>query len=215
MSPDISVATASLFNVMSNGVDWVLDVGGFRAGMSIAILGPGPRGIASVIAASAAGAKEIAVTGLGVDAARLELAREMGADHALDVSGAVVVDEVLGAMSAPPDLVIDCTPMSLSSVTDAVRIAGRKGTVVLAGMKGPNGMAEIPVDLVSAKQLTLKGAVSRSLASMEYAISLLESARWPFETFASDAYPIDRAEDGLRALIGEDKPMHVRIVPEV
>ena len=50
MSPDISVATASLFNVMSNGVDWVLDVGGFRAGMSIAILGPGPRGIASVIA---------------------------------------------------------------------------------------------------------------------------------------------------------------------
>jgi threonine dehydrogenase-like Zn-dependent dehydrogenase len=215
MSPDISVATASLFNVMSNGVDWVLDVGGFRAGMSIAILGPGPRGIASVIAAAAAGASEIAVTGLAVDRERLSLAREMGADHALDVTGAVVVDEVLGAMSGPPDLVIDCTPMSLSSVTDAVRIAGRKGTVVLAGMKGPNGMAEIPVDLVSAKQLTLKGAVSRSLASMEYAISLLESSRWPFETFASDAYPIDRAEDGLRALIGEDKPMHVRIVPEV
>ncbi len=42
MSPDISVATASLFNVMSNGVDWVLEVGGFRAGQSIAILGPGP-----------------------------------------------------------------------------------------------------------------------------------------------------------------------------
>ncbi|HEX4217138.1 MAG TPA: alcohol dehydrogenase catalytic domain-containing protein [Acidimicrobiales bacterium] len=214
MSPDISVATASLFNVMSNGVDWVLDVGGFRAGMSIAILGPGPRGIASVIAASAAGAREIAVTGLAVDRDRLKLAEEMGAHHALDVSGGGVVDQVLGAMSTPPDLVIDCTPMSLSSVTDAVRIAGRKGTVVLAGMKGPNGMAEIPVDLVSAKQLTLKGAVSRSLASMEYAISLLESSRWPFETFASDAYPIERAEEGLRALIGQDKPMHVRIVPE-
>ena len=76
-------------------------------------------------------------------------------------------------------------------------------------------MAEIPVDMVSAKQLTLKGAVSRSLASMEYAISLLESGRWPFETFASDAYSIATAEEGLWALIGEDKPMHVRIVPEV
>jgi threonine dehydrogenase-like Zn-dependent dehydrogenase len=215
ISPSISVAAASLFNVMSNGVDWVLDVGGFRAGQSIAILGPGPRGIASVIAANAAGAREIAVTGLSADRERLALANEMGADHALDVTNGDVVEAVLGAMSAPPDLVIDCTPMSLSSVTDAVNIAGRKGTVVLAGMKGPNGLAEIPVDTVSGKQLTLKGAVSRSLASMEYAISLIETGRWPFERFASDAYSIEDAEAGLWALIGDDKPMHVRIVPEV
>ena len=41
--PDrLSVAAASLFNVMSNGVDWVLQVGGMRAGMTVAILGPGP-----------------------------------------------------------------------------------------------------------------------------------------------------------------------------
>ncbi len=215
MSPDISVAAASLFNVMSNGVDWVLDVGGFRVGQSIAILGPGPRGLASVIAANVAGASEIAVTGLSADRERLALAKVLGADHALDVSGGNVVDTVLGAMSRPPDLVIDCTPMSLASVTDAVGIAGRKGTVVLAGMKGPNGMAQIPVDTVSAKQLTLRGAVSRSLASMEYAISLLDSDRWPFERFASDAYSIADAEAGLWALIGDDKPMHVRIVPEV
>jgi len=213
MSPDISVAAASLFNVMSNGVDWVLDVGGFRAGQSIAILGPGPRGLASVIAAVAAGAKEIAVTGLAADRARLDLAKELGAHHVLDVTDRPVVEDVLGAMSAPPDLVVDCTPMSLSSVTDAVMIAGRKGTVVLAGMKGPGGMAPIPVDTVSAKQLTLKGAVSRSLASMEYAITLVESGRWPFERFASDAYDLEHAADGLWALIGDDKPMHVRIVP--
>ena len=215
MSPDISVAAASLFNVMSNGVDWVLDVGGFRAGQSIAILGPGPRGLASVIAARAAGASEIAVTGLSADRTRLDLALEMGADHALDVTGASAVDAVLSAMAAPPDLVIDCTPMHLGSVTDAVHIAGRKGTVVLAGMKGPTGMAGIPVDTVSAKQLTLKGAVSRSLASMEYAIRLVESGRWPFEKFASDAYSVEDAEAGIRALIGDDKPVHVRIVPEV
>ena len=215
MSPDISVATASLFNVMSNGVDWVLEVGGFRAGQSIAILGPGPRGLASVIAASAAGAGEIAVTGLGADRTRLDLALEMGADHALDVTGRSVVEAVLGAMARPPDLVIDCTPMHVGSVTDAVEMAGRKATVVLAGMKGPKGMAEIPVDTVSAKQLTIKGAVSRSLASMEYAIALVESGRWPFEKFASHAYSLETAEAGIRALIGDDKPVHVRIVPEV
>ena len=212
--PDqLSVAAASLFNVMSNGVDWVLEVGGMRAGMTVAVLGPGPRGIASVVAAKAAGAAEIAVTGLASDADRLILAAEAGADHAIDVTGTDPVDAVLSRLRRPPDLVVDCTPMSLSSVTDAVRMAARRGVIVLAGMKGPTGMAPIPVDVVSGKQLTLKGAVSRSLQSMEHAISLLAAGGAPYEKFASHAYPIDRAADAMQALSGDDKPVHVRIVP--
>lgn len=213
MPDTLSVATASLFNVMSNGVDWVLEVGGMRAGMTIAILGPGPRGIASVVAAKAGGAAEIAVTGLASDAERLALALEAGADHALDVTGVNPVEAVLGVLRSPPDLVVDCTPMSLSSVTDAVTMAARRGVVVLAGMKGPGGMAPIPVDLVSGKQLTIKGAVSRSLQSMEYAISLLASGNAPYEKFASHEYPLEGAEEAMHALAGDDKPVHVRIVP--
>jgi threonine dehydrogenase-like Zn-dependent dehydrogenase len=210
---ELSVATASLFNVMSNGVDWVLAVGGMRAGMTVAILGPGPRGIASAIAARAAGAAEIAITGLASDAERLALAEECGADHAIDVTGADPVEAVLSKLRKPPDLVVDCTPLSLSSVTDAVNMAARKGMVVLAGMKGSNGLAPIPVDLVSTKQLTIKGAVSRSVESMEYAIDLLAAGLAPYEKFASHAYPLDRAAEGLHALASDDKPMHVRIVP--
>jgi threonine dehydrogenase-like Zn-dependent dehydrogenase len=213
MSPDVSVAAASLFNVMSNGVDWVLDVGGARAGMAVAILGPGPRGLASVIAAKATGAGPIAVTGLPSDRDRLDLALEMGADHAVEVTGESVVDDVVSALGEAPNLVVDCTPMSLSSVTDAVVMAARKGTVVLAGMKGPKGLAPIPVDVVAGKQLTIKGAVSRSLTSMEHAIALIESGRWPFERFASDTFPLEKAADGVRSLIGDDKPIHVRIEP--
>jgi len=213
MSPDVSVAAASLFNVMSNGVDWVLDVGGARAGMAVAILGPGPRGLASVIAAKATGAGPIAVTGLPSDRDRLDLALELGADHAVEVTGESVVDDVVSALGEAPNLVVDCTPMSLSSVTDAVVMAARKGTVVLAGMKGPKGLAPIPVDVVAGKQLTIKGAVSRSLTSMEHAIALIESGRWPFERFASDTFPLEKAADGVRSLIGDDKPIHVRIEP--
>ena len=213
ISPDVSVAAASLFNVMSNGVDWVLDVGGVRAGMAVAILGPGPRGLASVIAAKATGAGPIAVTGLPSDRDRLDLALEMGADHAVEVTGESVVDDVVSALGEAPNLVVDCTPMSLSSVTDAVVMAARKGTVVLAGMKGPKGLAPIPVDVVAGKQLTIKGAVSRSLTSMEHAIALIESGRWPFERFASDTFPLEKAADGVRSLIGDDKPIHVRIEP--
>ena len=94
-------------------------------------------------------------------------------------------------------------------------MAARKGTVVLAGMKGPTGLAPIPVDVVSGKQLTLKGAVSRSLESMEYAIALLESGQAPYEAFASHAFPLEQAAAALHALAGENKPIHVRIVPSI
>jgi threonine dehydrogenase-like Zn-dependent dehydrogenase len=209
----LTTGAASLFNVMSNGVDWVLQVGGLRAGMTVAILGPGPRGVASVIAARAAGAAEIAVTGLASDGERLALAEKCGADHAIDVTGISVVDAVVGRLSEPPDLVVDCTPMSLTSVTDAVNMAARKGVIVLAGMKGPSGLAPIPVDIVSGKQLTIKGAVSRSLESMEYAIRLLAANQAPYDQFASHAFPLERASEALHALGSEDKPVHVRIVP--
>ena len=166
-----------------------------------------------MIAAKATGAGPIAVTGLPSDRDRLDLALELGADHAIEVKGDSVVDDVVGVLGEAPDLVVDCTPMSLSSVTDAVLMAARKGTVVLAGMKGPKGLAPIPVDVVAGKQLTIKGAVSRSLTSMEHAIALIESAQWPFERFASDSFPLERAADGVRALMGDDKPIHVRIEP--
>ncbi|HLY83424.1 MAG TPA: alcohol dehydrogenase catalytic domain-containing protein [Acidimicrobiales bacterium] len=213
MSSAVSVAAASLFNVMSNGVDWVLEAGGARADMPVAILGPGPRGLASVIAAKATRAGPIAVTGLASDRDRLALALELGADHALDVTGKSVAQEVLAAMGEAPQLVVDCTPMWVNSVTDAVMMAGRKGTVVLAGMKGPNGMAPLPVDTVSSKQLTIKGVVSRSMASMEHAIKLIESQRWPFERFASHSFGLADADKGVSSLMGDNKPIHVRIEP--
>ncbi|MFI0407993.1 zinc-binding dehydrogenase [Actinomadura sp. 3N508] len=215
VSGEVSVAAASLFNVLANGVDWALDLGGARYGTSVAILGPGPRGLASVIAASAAGAGPIAVTGLAADRERLDLALELGADHALDVTGASAADAVQEALGQAPDLVIDTTPGSLASVTDAVRMAGRKGTVVLAGLKGPGGLAPFPVDLACAKSLTVKGAVSRSLRSMEQAIALIESGRWPLERFASHAFSLENAEGALHALMSDDKPVHARIEPAI
>lgn len=214
MSSSVSVAAGSLFSVMANGVDWVLNHGGLRPGMSVAVLGPGPRGLASVIAASIAGASEIAVTGLTNDRGRLELARVLGAHHVIDTTGKSAVDEVLAAMSAPPDMVIDCTPFALAPVTDAIHMAALGGTVVLAGVKGPDKDAPLPMDVAMSKRLTLKGVWSRSVASMEYAIKIIESDRFPLDQFATHAYSVEHVEDAIHALISDDKPVHARIVPE-
>ncbi len=214
MAATTSVGAASLFSVMANGVDWVLNEGGLRAGMSVAILGPGPRGLACAVAARVGGAAEIAMTGLSSDRNRLELAKAMGVDHTIEVSDQATVDEVLATMSRPPDMVVDCTPVALQPVADAIQLAAPGGTVVLAGVKGPGRDAALPIEVAMSKRLTLKGVWSRSVQAMQLAIRILESGDWPFDRFASHAYPVERAEEGLLALLSDDKPMHVRIVPQ-
>jgi threonine dehydrogenase-like Zn-dependent dehydrogenase len=211
VSLDLSVGAASLFNVMSNGVDWAIELGGVRAGMSVAILGPGPRGLASLIACKAAGAGPIAVTGLARDGERLAMARELGADAAIDVSGGNVAGSVVDALGEAPQLVIDTTPGAVDSVVDAIAMVAQRGMIVLAGLKGQGRTAPVPVDQVAAKQVTIRGAVSRALSSMQYAIELIESQRWPFDRLASDAFGLADAEQAVRSLMSDHPPLHARI----
>lgn len=213
VDPTLSVGAASLFNVMSNGVDWVMELGRVRAGMPVAILGPGPRGLASLIAALASGAGPVAVTGLASDGERLEMARELGATAAIDITDVDPVEAVTDALGRAPALVVDTTPKSVQAVVDAVGMVARQGTVVLAGLKGHGRTAPIPVDQLAAKQVTIRGAVSRSLASMELAIELIESRRWPFDELASHAFALSDAEAAVRSLMSPTPPLHARIQP--
>ena len=64
--PDaLDPVTATLFNPMGAGVRWAATLPGTKPGDVVAILGPGIRGICSLVAARAAGAGFIMVTGAG------------------------------------------------------------------------------------------------------------------------------------------------------
>src|SRR5438034_741617 len=66
---------ATFFNPLGAGFRWAVEMPGLSVGDTIVILGPGQRGLASVIAAREAGAGCIIVTGLTADERKLELAR--------------------------------------------------------------------------------------------------------------------------------------------
>ena len=76
---------AVMFNPIGAGVRWACHLGGVGLGDTVLVLGSGQRGLAAVIAARAAGAGTIIVTGLATDAHKLALAREFGADHTIVV----------------------------------------------------------------------------------------------------------------------------------
>ena len=185
---------AVMFNPLGAGVRWAVHLGGAGIGNTVLVLGAGQRGLAAVIAARAAGAGTIIVTGLAADEHKLALAREFGADHTIVVDQEDTVARVLELTGgAGVDIVLELTPMALGPVTDALASARHGGRVVLAGLKGGR-KTEIDTDLIINRALTVVGAFGVDSPAYAEAIGIIESGRSPLEklhthTFGSTTRP--------------------------
>jgi threonine dehydrogenase-like Zn-dependent dehydrogenase len=209
---------AVMFNPLGAGVRWAVHLGGVGFGDTVLVLGAGQRGLAAVIAARAAGAGTIVVTGLAADAHKLALAREFGADHTLvvDEPGQDPVEFVReitdGAMA---DVVLELTPMATAPVGQALLAARHGGTVVLAGLKGG---AEIPLttDVIINRALTVRGAFGVDARGYAEAISIIESRRFPLERMHTHSFGLDDTALAIETLAGQvpdSGAVHVSVHP--
>ncbi len=158
--PDIPAEIAVMYNPLGAGVRWAVHLGGAGLGAVVLILGSGQRGLAAVIAAKAAGAETVIVTGLARDHAKLALAREFGADYTINVEEedtVARVQEITGG--AGVDLALELTPMAAEPVTHALTAIRHGGRVVLAGLKGGRPHP-LNTDLIINKAATVVGAFS-------------------------------------------------------
>src|SRR4029079_2630019 len=76
---------AGLVTPMANGVEWCLFDGGVGYNSTVLIQGPGQQGLSQTVICKQAGASLIIVTGTSKDAARMKVAKELGADYIIDV----------------------------------------------------------------------------------------------------------------------------------
>ncbi len=217
ISKEIAPEIATLFNPLGAGIRWAHQVPGTKVGDTIVVLGPGQRGLASVIAAREAGAACIIVTGLSRDERKLALAREFGAHHTIDVEREDVVRRVReitdGAMAG---IVVDVSAVANEPVVQAIDLARRGGTVVLAGMKGPRPVEGFYNDRVVAKELTIRGVFGVDFPAYEQAVRLIESGTYPLEKMHTHTLPLEDAERALRMLAGEipgEEAVHIALVP--
>ncbi len=210
---------AAMYNPLGAGVRWAVDLGEVGLGDTMLVLGSGQRGLAAVIAAKAAGAGQVIVTGLESDAHKLAIARELGADHTLTVGGedapdtADTVMELTGGRGV--DVALDLTPMAGGPITDALKSVRHGGRVVLAGLKGQR---EIPLvtDLIINRAITVKGAFGVDATANKKAIALLESGRFPLEKLHTHTFGLDDVGLAIETLAGEteDKSaIHVSVHP--
>ena len=203
--------------VLGNSVRWLTQVGGCKLGDTVVILGPGRQGLGLVVAAKEAGASKIIITGTGSerDHRRLEMAKELGADYTIDVDAEDAVErvkEITGGKLA--DVVVDVTG-NTEAATTTVYMTKPNGTIVFPGLYGGK-LAGLDLDKVTFGEMRLLGAHTHNMDSVEPAIRIIESGKYPLEKMVTHHFPLEQAELAVKTaagLIPGEEPINVVIVP--
>jgi L-iditol 2-dehydrogenase len=161
------------------------------------IAGPGAIGLLTLQVVKAAGAKAI-MLGTSFDARRLELARSLGADYALDVEredaeGLVreLTPEGLGA-----DVVYECSGAG-SAAAALLELVRRRGRYVQIGLFGKPVLWDL--DQLCYKELTVTGSNASVPSAWLRALQLLASGAVRTEPLISDVYGLSQWQRAFEA----------------
>jgi threonine dehydrogenase-like Zn-dependent dehydrogenase len=192
----------TVFEPLSCAVTWVAPV---EAGDVVVIEGPGHMGMATIVAARAAGASKVIVTGIGRDRFRLDWALKIGADHAIDVESedpVARVKELNNGQGA--DVVVDAAAGNPITVNLAMDLVQPGGDVVIAGMKD-RPLEGFHSDWIPTRRITLHPGAG---LDTEGAVALINADKVPTADLLGEAFALDEFEDAFalltRTLPGRD-----------
>lgn len=211
---DVTSDLATLFVPISNGVRWVLKEGRLPRGGTAVIIGPGAHGLGCVVAALEGGAKHVIAVGR-TPGPRLDAARAVGATP-LEAGRTDVVAAVRElTRGALADLIVDLAPGAPETVETALALARKGATIILAASKRGKPVIAPLNDIVIRKELTVKGVRGRDYESVEEALRIIQSRRYPLEQFRTHEFPLDRSDQALRVQGERTDPraIHVTVVP--
>lgn len=129
-------------------------------GKDVVVLGMGPIGAMCVLLAKRRGAKRVFAVDKG-NKYRLKIAKEMGADFALDADKAadnIIMDETCGA---GVDVVLEMSGSS-GAIAPALKLLTFGGTLILLGVYADHATVDFSNDVVF-KYATIKGITGRRI----------------------------------------------------
>jgi len=186
--------TAALVEPTANAVHDVLERAGVTAGDFVVVLGPGPIGLLSGLAARAAGARHILLVGTPQDEGlRLDKARELGFQTVLTAPTDNVLQAVLdltGGIGA--DLVIECSGAA-AAIVSTVDLVRKKGRICAIGLTGGKTV-DFPWEKAAFKVLDIHFCLSTSYTSWDRAIHLIAGGQIPAEKIITHRLPLSEWE---------------------
>jgi threonine dehydrogenase-like Zn-dependent dehydrogenase len=179
--------------------------GNLRTGASVVIQGAGALGIFATAAARLSGAGRVIT--VGAPAARLEMARRFGADHAVDIAAGSdgIVEQVLGLTDGQgADYIFDFAGAP-SIGREAVGMAAQRGRIVVVGS---TDHSENPLSLgrVMGKELSFHGSLNGDIADYARALDFFRifGSRMPWDQLFAEPVGLSSAYDAITRMHAQD-----------
>uniref|UniRef100_A0A674P772 Sorbitol dehydrogenase n=1 Tax=Takifugu rubripes TaxID=31033 RepID=A0A674P772_TAKRU len=164
---------------------------GVTLGSTVFICGAGPIGLVCLIVAKALGASQVVITDLFPE--RLALAKELGADFQLKVTGKVepkqLAKKAEDLLGVQPHVAIECTGVE-SSIQTAIYATRPGGVVVVVGLGSE--MVTLPLINAATREVDIRG-VFRYRNTWPMAIAMLASGKVNVKPLVTHRFPLEQA----------------------
>ena len=167
--------------------------GRLEPGEQAVVFGAGPIGLATVLAAAAAGARVLSVDPVP---ARRDLAKLLGAERVSWASAEAIADEIRDWTSGDgPPLVIE-TSGETAVLPQAVDLTSAAGRVVVVGMS--SGTAPIRPGVFPEKEIDVIGSSCATAEDFLNAVRLVSANRASLAALFSHHFPLALAADAFK-----------------
>ena len=201
IDPTVSLDEAALFGcAVLTGVGAVVNTAKVPVGASVAVIGLGGVGLAALIGAYAAGARQIIAVDLADD--KLEHARSLGATHTVSAGQDDALEQIRALSSGGVEFAFEFAG-SIRALELAYRITRRGGTTVTAGLPPSTALFPLPAVSLVAEERTVKGSyIGTCVPSRDIPrfIDLYRQGRLPVDKLLTGRLKLEEINHGFDLL---------------
>lgn len=170
------------------------ELGGLVAGESVVVTGPGPIGLLGAAVAKALGAQPVILTGTRDN--RLEIGKQLGADHVINVRNENAVEKVRELTGGKGvDYVIECSGAP-NGVNEAALMVNRGGKICLAAF--PGNSPEVDVAYLVRNNIYMFGIRGEGKTATHRAEAFMRQKRFDATLIHTHTFQMEDLEEALR-----------------
>jgi L-iditol 2-dehydrogenase len=177
---------------------WAIDLmGGYLAGETVLVLGPGPIGLIAVQLCKALGAERVILS--GTRDSRLEIGKQHGADFTINVRKENLADRVREITQGKgADSVLECAggPTSMQEALENVKRGGRIG--VVAWYTGP---VQMDMNLAVRSNVRIYAARGEGGMNCGRSLALMSAGKIAADPIITHHFPLDQIHEAFRTYV--------------
>jgi L-iditol 2-dehydrogenase len=177
---------------------WAIDLmGGYVAGETVLVLGPGPIGLIAVQLCKALGAQRVILS--GTRDSRLDIGKQHGADFTINVRREKLADRVREITQGKgADSVLECAggPTSMQEALENVKRGGRIG--VVAWYTGP---VQMDMNLAVRSNVRIYAARGEGGMNCGRSLALMSSGKIAADPIITHHFTLDQIHEAFRTYV--------------